>query len=212
MALNVIPQAALPNDSEAQHVQVGRILADIEPDEEEAFLPYNTLVAIQYRLHSEVAWLSESCEYEVLATLQDAISCLFSPTPLWYIHGDAYDLSGFLHEHPGGAAWLRLSAGRDVTELFESHHLRIRKATRRLNAFKARRDGSRTDDTGCCGVGGPVLVPPPVARCPRKWNWDGKGFYATLRDRAAAALLGLSADEGGGRSDGEKKREGAATA
>ena len=60
---------------------------------------------------------------------------------------------------------------------------------------------------------GPFWRRPPVARCPRKWNWDGKGFYATLRDRAAAALIGLGADEGGDRSDGEKKKcEGAATA
>ena len=57
---------------------------------------------------------------------------LFAPPPLWYLEGHAYDLAPFLAQHPGGAAWLRLSAGRDVTELFHSHHLRIRKARRRL--------------------------------------------------------------------------------
>ena len=28
---------------------------------------------------------------------------------LWRVHDDLYDLSSFLHKHPGGSEWLRLT-------------------------------------------------------------------------------------------------------
>jgi len=40
----------------------------------------------------------------------------------WYIHGKAYDLSQFIHRHPGGSRALLLTRGRDCTEMFESYH------------------------------------------------------------------------------------------
>jgi len=41
---------------------------------------------------------------------------------LWFIHGKAYDLSEFMHRHPGGCRAMEVSRGRDCTELFESYH------------------------------------------------------------------------------------------
>ena len=33
-----------------------------------------------------------------------------------------YDVSGFVHSHPGGMEQIMLGAGRDITQLFESYH------------------------------------------------------------------------------------------
>lgn len=41
---------------------------------------------------------------------------------LWYIHGHAYDLSGFVEKHPGGRLAILSGRGRDCTALFESYH------------------------------------------------------------------------------------------
>jgi len=41
----------------------------------------------------------------------------------WIINGKVYDLSPFLHTHPGGEHILRLNYGRDCTELFFSYHI-----------------------------------------------------------------------------------------
>ncbi|KOB71313.1 Desaturase [Operophtera brumata] len=42
---------------------------------------------------------------------------------LWRVHDGIYDLNDFIQRHPGGAEWLELSKGTDITEAFESHHL-----------------------------------------------------------------------------------------
>ncbi|XP_066493281.1 cytochrome b5 type B [Tiliqua scincoides] len=43
-----------------------------------------------------------------------------TPSELWIvIHGRVYDISGFLHEHPGGEEVLLEQGGRDATECFE---------------------------------------------------------------------------------------------
>jgi cytochrome b involved in lipid metabolism len=38
------------------------------------------------------------------------------------IHGKVYDVTEFIHKHPGGSEMMLLSAGRDCTDLFESYH------------------------------------------------------------------------------------------
>lgn len=38
---------------------------------------------------------------------------------LWRIRNSLYDLQTFVKLHPGGAEWLNLTKGTDVTELFE---------------------------------------------------------------------------------------------
>ncbi|CAL7933721.1 unnamed protein product [Xylocopa violacea] len=42
---------------------------------------------------------------------------------LWRVRNNLYDLRGFEKFHPGGAEWIHLTRGTDITELFESHHL-----------------------------------------------------------------------------------------
>ncbi|XP_030041312.2 cytochrome b5-related protein [Manduca sexta] len=42
---------------------------------------------------------------------------------LWRVHNGIYDFSDFVQRHPGGAEWLELSKGTDITEAFECHHL-----------------------------------------------------------------------------------------
>jgi hypothetical protein len=38
---------------------------------------------------------------------------------LWRIGNKLYDLETFVKMHPGGAEWIRLTKGTDITELFE---------------------------------------------------------------------------------------------
>ncbi|XP_025833687.1 cytochrome b5-related protein-like [Agrilus planipennis] len=42
---------------------------------------------------------------------------------LWRIHDDLYDLNDFIDKHPGGAFWLKMTKGTDITEAFEVHHI-----------------------------------------------------------------------------------------
>ncbi|XP_028136061.1 cytochrome b5-related protein [Diabrotica virgifera virgifera] len=42
---------------------------------------------------------------------------------LWRVHDKIYDLTDFIHKHPGGSDWLTLTKGTDITEAFEVHHL-----------------------------------------------------------------------------------------
>jgi len=42
---------------------------------------------------------------------------------LWRVHDNLYDLSSWIHCHPGGTQWLQDTKGPDITEAFESHHL-----------------------------------------------------------------------------------------
>lgn len=48
------------------------------------------------------------------------------------IRGVVYDVTDFIHEHPGGAHLLSLAIGRDATILFESYHIRDDIAKARL--------------------------------------------------------------------------------
>ncbi|CAH1109798.1 unnamed protein product [Psylliodes chrysocephalus] len=41
----------------------------------------------------------------------------------WRVHDGIYDLTAFVEKHPGGAEWLNLTKGTDITEAFEVHHL-----------------------------------------------------------------------------------------
>ena len=41
---------------------------------------------------------------------------------LWTIHGQQYDLSDFVDQHPGGKESILLGRGRDCTAMFESYH------------------------------------------------------------------------------------------
>ncbi|OXA51195.1 Cytochrome b5-related protein [Folsomia candida] len=42
---------------------------------------------------------------------------------LWRVHDKLYDLTPFIHKHPGGPDWLELTQGTDITEAFETSHI-----------------------------------------------------------------------------------------
>ena len=42
---------------------------------------------------------------------------------LWRVHDKLYDLKEFAKIHPGGAQWIELTKGTDITEAFEVSHL-----------------------------------------------------------------------------------------
>ncbi|CAG7836518.1 unnamed protein product [Allacma fusca] len=42
---------------------------------------------------------------------------------LWRVHDKLYNLERFVNQHPGGADWIILSRGTDITEAFESSHI-----------------------------------------------------------------------------------------
>ena len=43
---------------------------------------------------------------------------------LWRIHDGLYDLRDFVEKHPGGAEWISMTEGQDITEAFEAAHIR----------------------------------------------------------------------------------------
>mmetsp|Transcript_4217 Transcript_4217/g.7985 ORF Transcript_4217/g.7985 Transcript_4217/m.7985 type:complete len:532 (+) Transcript_4217:57-1652(+) len=102
---------------------------------------------------------SDASELQTKSAASDAVVTVV-------IHGKKYDISNF-DDHPGGPAWLKCVAGEDATTHFEAHHLRIDRARARLATL-------------------PVIG---SARIFHKWDWSETGFHATVRRRAAAALL-----------------------
>lgn len=87
---------------------------------------------------------------------------------LWRIHDKLYDFTDFIDRHPGGAEWLDITKGIDITEQFETHHI-TSNAENMLKKFYVR-------DTAL----------------PRnyKLTFDENGFYRTLKRRVAAKLSG----------------------
>jgi hypothetical protein len=95
---------------------------------------------------------------------------------LWLVHGKLYDLADFVQKHPGGADWLLLTRGQDVTEAFEVHHLNSAKAEAVLKKYYVR-------DADPSYIG--------------RYTWDPASFYPTLK-RRVSALFKTRAD---GRPD-----------
>lgn len=86
---------------------------------------------------------------------------ILEPAKLWQVDGKYYDLEPFLEKHPGGRRFLEQTRGTDCTALFNSTHLHdaIPRAT--LAKFY---------------VG-------EVADYAPEYDWDGEGFYPTLKRR-----------------------------
>jgi len=82
---------------------------------------------------------------------------------LWMVHGKWYDLSDYVDRHPGGATWLKLTKGQDVTEAFEVHHINMPKVEAVLKG---------------------MYVKDASERYVGRYQWDDKGFYRTLKRRA----------------------------
>lgn len=85
---------------------------------------------------------------------------------LWRIHDTLYDLTEFATRHPGGASWIRLTRGTDITEAFETHHITT-KAESLLPKYKIRE-----------------------AKQPRnvRLTFKDDGFYRTLKRRVRDKL------------------------
>ena len=54
---------------------------------------------------------------------------------LWRIHDGLYDLRDYVHRHPGGADWLQMTEGHDITEAFEAAHVRGAKVEQILKKY-----------------------------------------------------------------------------
>ena len=93
---------------------------------------------------------------------------------LWLIHGKYYDLEPFMNEHPGGRRFLEQSRGMDCTELFESIHLHERLPKAMMKKFYV---GDNPDGD-------------------KKWDWDEKGFYRTVKERVHSHFAQKGRDQG----------------
>lgn len=85
---------------------------------------------------------------------------------LWRIHDKLYDLKDFLERHPGGRLWLEATEGTDITEHFETHHIKDT-AEKMLTKFFIR-----------------------DSKLPRNYKitYKENGFYKTLKRRVAPKL------------------------
>lgn len=86
---------------------------------------------------------------------------------LWRINDTLYDLSDFIKLHPGGADWIALTKGTDITEAFEVHHIYPEEPERRLKKYEIRR-----------------------ATEPRnfKFTFNDDGFYRTFKRKVGEKL------------------------
>lgn len=86
---------------------------------------------------------------------------------LWRIRDSLYDLTDFIHTHPGGVDWLVLTRGTDITEAVEVHHLYPERLKVHMEKYFVR-----------------------AATTPQnmKLRFDPNGFYITLRNRVAEKL------------------------
>lgn len=85
----------------------------------------------------------------------------------WRINNKLYDFINFIQRHPGGEDWLEMTKGLDITELFETHHIRG-KAELLLHHFYVRN-----------------------AKEPRtyRFTFSEDGFYKTLKAKVADHLI-----------------------
>jgi hypothetical protein len=83
------------------------------------------------------------------------------------VHGNFYDLDAFVKIHPGGSFWLEETRGMDITELYETHHLKLGKPNAILK--------------GC-------LVGPASSDYKTFYDYSENGLYPTLKRRVAEAL------------------------
>ncbi len=87
---------------------------------------------------------------------------------LWRVGDDVYDLSSFVNVHPGGAEWLELTKGTDITEAFHTCHVFVNRAEAVLAKYHVR---------SCSDI--PRTSP---------YTFHPDGFYCRLRSRVADAL------------------------
>jgi len=86
---------------------------------------------------------------------------------LWRVGDKLYDLSSWIHKHPGGKMWIESTRGTDITEAFESHHPDGPAAEAILNKYYVK-----------------------AATEPRNspFTFEENGFYRTLKRKAWPVL------------------------
>lgn len=89
---------------------------------------------------------------------------------LWRIQNTLYDLTDFIHVHPGGADWIELTRGQDITELFFTHHVFLGKTAIYLEKYRVR-DTDKPRNS--------------------KLQFEESGFYMTLKRRAEKQIKQL---------------------
>ncbi len=92
---------------------------------------------------------------------------------LWRIHDELYDLNSL--NHPGGNAFIQMTANTDITELFESSHINIEKAKVLLQKFKVKTADKQLPK-----------------RSTRRFSFEPNGFYCILRERVKTYLNSIS--------------------
>ncbi|KAL7303600.1 hypothetical protein TKK_0003755 [Trichogramma kaykai] len=85
---------------------------------------------------------------------------------LWRVHDGLYDLESFAATHPGGAEWIAMTKGTDITEAFECHHITDR-AERLLPKF---------------------FVRPATSQRSLPYTFAPDGFYRRFKGRVREAL------------------------
>ncbi|XP_012534068.1 cytochrome b5-related protein isoform X2 [Monomorium pharaonis] len=113
-----------------------------------------------------LAYLPAREEPKIALNFLEARKKIDGAEGLWRIGNKLYNLETFIKSHPGGAEWLLLTKGTDITELFESHHI-TDKAEQLLPKFYIREAAT------------PRSVP---------LTFLPDGFYRTFKKRAVEAL------------------------
>ncbi|KAF5308052.1 hypothetical protein FQR65_LT06427 [Abscondita terminalis] len=88
----------------------------------------------------------------------------------WRIHNNLYDVTEFINEHPGGSFWLERTKGTDITEAFETHHLRNDPPEILLQKYFVKK------------ISKPRVSP---------YTFNDDGFYKTLKKRVRVVLKTL---------------------
>lgn len=105
------------------------------------------------------------------------------PSHLWSIHGKFYDFNSFVDKHPGGSSFILTGRGRECTELFESVHALcdsdVKKMIEVYRVKEADLISAYSDDKEMI-----------VTEQEDYFNWEPKGFYATLKERVRQRLAG----------------------
>ncbi|KAF5308055.1 hypothetical protein FQR65_LT06430 [Abscondita terminalis] len=88
----------------------------------------------------------------------------------WRIHDNLYDVTEFIDKHPGGRFWLEETKGMDITEAFETHHLRNDPPEHLLQKYFVKK-----------------ITKPRVS----PYTFHEDGFYKTLKHRVREVLKTL---------------------
>ncbi|KAK4873784.1 hypothetical protein RN001_013144 [Aquatica leii] len=92
---------------------------------------------------------------------------------LWRVHDGLYDVTDFIDSHPGGKFWLKETKGMDITEAFETHHIKSDIPELLLKKF---------------------FIKNATNLRMSKFKFDEDGFYKTLKRKVRVALKTLPKD------------------